>query len=43
VKASVRRVLLLAAVLAVLAALRDILLRRNEARYGGPNTPYGPG
>jgi hypothetical protein len=43
VKAWVRRVVLLAAVVAVVAGLRDILLRRNEARYGGPNTPYGPG
>jgi hypothetical protein len=39
----IRRVLLLAAVVAVVAGARDILLRRNEARYGGPNTPYGPG
>jgi hypothetical protein len=43
VKAWVRRVVLVAAVVAVVAGVRDILLRRNEARYGGPNTPYGPG
>jgi hypothetical protein len=29
-------------VVGAVAALRDVLLRRNEARYGGPHTPYGP-